>query len=269
MNVKPLTKHVRLLPAVMIAGTVLLGLKGFGVVHSAMAETPSATLVASNTTGDGIVAPRDIASDDDNSGSAAETDVLTSLAKRRAELDARARDQAMRENILAATEKRVDAKIAALKLLQTQMTTLLGQRDAAQEKQVASLVKTYSSMKPKDAARIFDGLSDDVLVPVAQAMKSDALAPVLAAMNPSSAQKLTVKLASRLALPDKAVVAPPATMPAAPTAALPTQAALTPSPAQTAPTDASKTPGPQAEAKQAAAPQGTAPQTPAPSKPNG
>ena len=41
-------------------------------------------------------------------------------------------------------------------------------------------------MKPKDAARIFDSLNDDVLVPVAQEMKSDVLAPVLAAMNPDA-----------------------------------------------------------------------------------
>ena len=80
--------------------------------------------------------------------------------------------------------------------MQAQIAALLAQRDAAQEKQIASLVKTYSAMKPKDAPRIFDTLNDEVLVPVAQEMKSDALAPVLAAMNPEAAQKLTVKLAS-------------------------------------------------------------------------
>ena len=52
-----------------------------------------------------------------------------------------------------------------------------------------SLVKTYSAMKPKDAARIFDSLPDDVLVPVAQEMKSDVLAPVLAKMNPEQRQE--------------------------------------------------------------------------------
>ena len=35
-------------------------------------------------------------------------------------------------------------------------------------------------------------------------MKSDVLAPVLAAMSPDAAQKLTVKLANKLALPDTA-----------------------------------------------------------------
>ena len=273
MNLQAFTRKIRLLPVVMIAGTGLLGLKGFGIVHGALAQAKPMTQVAS-LSGDGAAASRDIAGDDDKSGSVAEADVLTSLAKRRAELDARARDEAMRENVLAATEKRVDAKIAALKLLQTQMTALLGQRDAAQEKQVASLVKTYSAMKPKDAARIFDGLSDDVLVPVAQAMKSDALAPVLAAMNPQVAQKLTVKLASRLTLPEKAGITPPSPAAAPPVAAPPPQtqaphtqaAAAPPAPVKT---EAPKTPGPQAQAQQAPAAPGTTPQTPATSKPNG
>jgi flagellar motility protein MotE (MotC chaperone) len=258
-------KYFRLLPAVLVAGTVLLGLKGFGLVHGASAETANGVQVAANLPNDGIAAPKDIASDDSESASASETDVLTSLAKRRTELDARSRDQAMRENVLAATEKRVDDKIAALKALQTQMTALLGQRDTAQEKQVASLVKTYSSMKPKDAAKIFEGLNDDVLVPVAQAMKSDALAPVLAAMSPASAQKLTEKLASRLTLPEKAASA----MPAAPTAIPPALPSIAPPSAGATTADASKTPGPQAQAPQAAQPQAAAPQAPAASGAHG
>jgi flagellar motility protein MotE (MotC chaperone) len=264
------TRKLRLLPAVVIAGTALLGLKGFGLVHGAMAQTKEGTQIAANVPGDGIAAPRDIASDDNESSSASEADVLTSLAKRRAELDARARDQQMREAVLQATEKRVDAKIAALKLLQTQMTTLIGQRDAAQEKQVASLVKTYSSMKPKDAARIFDGLTDDVLVPVAQSMKSDALAPVLAAMNPQNAQKLTVKLASRLNLPDTTAAAAPPTPPSALPAPLPS---IAPPAAATTPADASKAPakapGQQAQATPAAPPPAAAPQAPGGATPRG
>jgi hypothetical protein len=48
-------------------------------------------------------------------------DVLTSLSKRRAELDARERDVEMRENLIKAAEDRVDSKIADLKQLQTQI----------------------------------------------------------------------------------------------------------------------------------------------------
>jgi len=143
--------------------------------------------------------------------------VLTGLSKRRGELDAREAQIQTQANILAATEARIDAKMTQLKALQTQISTLLGQRDAAQEKQLASLVKTYSAMKPKDAARIFDSLTDQVLVPVAAEMKSDVLAPVLAAMNPEQAQKLTVRLANKLTLPDTNGSAPAAV----PSASLP------------------------------------------------
>ena len=261
-------RYFRLLPAVIVLGLTLLVLKGTGIVREAEAQS-APQLVADASANDAIVQPKDAASDDSETASAAEVDVLSSLSKRRTELDTRARAQDMRENVLAATEKRVDEKIAALKALQTQITALLGQRDAAQEKQVASLVKTYSSMKPKDAARIFDGLSDDVLIPVAQEMKSDALAPVLAAMNPSAAQKLTVKLASKLSLPDTAAAAaPPPSIPPAPPQ---TQAAATPAPATATPQAvAPQTPAPQPVAQQPApAPQAAAPQTAPPAGKHG
>jgi flagellar motility protein MotE (MotC chaperone) len=120
----------------------------------------------------------------------------------------------------------VDAKIAQLKQLQAQITQLLGQRDEAQKAQIAALVKTYSTMKPKDAARIFNDLPDDVLVPVAREMKSDQLALVLASMSPDNAKSLTVKLANRLILPQATAVAPPASpAPAATTPAAPVPAA--------------------------------------------
>jgi len=248
----------------MVLGAALLVLKGTGIVREAEAQS-APQQVADASANDSIAQPKDAASDDTETSSAAEVDVLSSLSKRRAELDARARGQDMRENVLAATEKRVDEKIAALKSLQTQMTALLGQRDAAQEKQVASLVKTYSSMKPKDAARIFDGLSEDVLIPVAQEMKSDALAPVLAAMSPSAAQKLTVKLASKLSLP--ATAAPAAAPPAPP---LQTQAAAAPAPATATPlTTPAQTPTPQPAAQQAGAPPAPQAAAPQPAPPTG
>lgn len=201
----------RLLPAVILVGLGLLGLKGEGLILSAMAEgqkTSSTDLLAQDT----APLPKDPVAEDPKSDSAAEVDVQSSLTKRRTELDAREADIEMRAQVLAAAEQRVDGKIAMLKQLQDQISGLLTQRDAEQQKQVASLVKTYSAMKPKDAARIFNSLPDDVLVPVAQQMKSDVLAPVLAAMTSDNAQRLTEKLANKLKLPETAAnaITPPA-----------------------------------------------------------
>jgi flagellar motility protein MotE (MotC chaperone) len=217
----------RLLPSVIVVSAGLLALNASGLIHDAKAGPDQAT--SSDAMAPQPATEKDFAGDQAQPASASEVDVLTSLAKRRSELDAREAKIQNEANILAATETRVDAKIAQLKSLQTQITALLAQRDAAQEKQVGALVKTYSAMKPKDAARIFDNLSDDVLLPVAEEMKSDVLAPVLAAMSPDQAQKLTVKLASKLTLPVTADVTAPA-----PAAAPASAGAPVPGPAKAA-----------------------------------
>jgi flagellar motility protein MotE (MotC chaperone) len=190
----------RLLPGVVMLGTAVLALKTTDLVHGAYAQSgehASATL-----THDPVPSNKDYAGgEDDQVASASEVDVVNSLSKRRRELDARDAQLTIQANMIAAAEARVDAKINQLKQLQTQINGLVAQRDEAQKAQIASLVKAYSTMKAKDAARIFDNLPDSVLVPVAHDMKSDILALVLANMNSESAKALTVKLADRLTLP--------------------------------------------------------------------
>jgi len=156
--------------------------------------------------------------------------VTNSLSKRRRELDAREAQLSTQANMIAAAEARVDAKINQLKQLQAQINTLVGQRDEAQKTQIANLTKAYSTMKAKDAARIFNSLPDEVLVPVAHDMKSDILGAVMAQMNAESAKDLTVKLANKLALPQTADALMPPAAPVA--AAVPAAAPVTaPAPA--------------------------------------
>jgi flagellar motility protein MotE (MotC chaperone) len=229
-SVKTGKRYIRLLPSVLVIGTGLLFLKGSGLVHEAYAQD-----AATQETSAAAPSPAtpDYAGNDTEVASAAEVDVLTSLSKRRAELDTRESQLKMQANILAATEQRVDAKIAELKQLQGKLTTLVGQRDDAQKAQIAALVKTYGpdGMAPAKAAAIFNDLPDDVLIPVAQAMKPGDLGAILSKMNPDNAQKLTVKLANRLTLPDISALSAPApvTPEAAGTPPIPAAAA----PAQT------------------------------------
>jgi flagellar motility protein MotE (MotC chaperone) len=65
----------------------------------------------------------------------------------------------------------------------------------------------YEAMKPKDAARVFDRLGHDVLVPVVMQMNPRKMSEVLAVMSPEAAEKLTVALATR----SRAAAAPAAT----------------------------------------------------------
>jgi hypothetical protein len=158
----------------------------------------------------------------------------------------------MQANLIAAAEQRVDGKIATLKGLQDTMQKLLGQRDAAEQKQLNDLVKSYSSMKPADAARIFNTLDDTVQLNVAAQMKSDVLGAILAKMQADAAQKLTVRLANRLKLPQ-----------AAPAAVAAATAPEAPAAQQMASVDPAAQPGPAANAPAANAPATAAANPPA------
>jgi flagellar motility protein MotE (MotC chaperone) len=203
-----LPRYLRLLPSVVIVGGALFVAKTSDLVHAAYAE---ASEKVATLTHDPVPSNADYAGgEDDQVASASEVNVLGAMTKRSRELDAREKSLNTQANMIAAAESRVDAKITQLKQLQAQIAALLVQRDDAQKAQIAALVKTYSTMKPVDAARIFNTLPDDVLVPVAEQMKSDVLALVLSKMNSDTAQKLTVKLASKLTLPVTADAVMPA-----------------------------------------------------------
>jgi flagellar motility protein MotE (MotC chaperone) len=192
-------RFTRLLPAVVALGAVVFALKSTDLVRDAYAQAGEKVAAL---TKDPVAANKDYAGgEEDQVTSASEVNVVNSLAKRRRELDVRDTQLSTQANMIAAAEARVDAKIAQLKQLHDQINALLVQHDEAQKAQITSLVKTYSVMKAKDAARIFNNLPDEVLVPVAHDMKPDILALVMANMNSESAKALTVKLANKLALP--------------------------------------------------------------------
>ncbi len=133
----------------------------------------------------------------------AEVEVLQNLSARRAELDKRAREIDLKEKLLTASEQRVSERIAELKSIESNIQTLLATRKDAAEGQIKSLVKVYENMKPKDAARIFEELEMDILLPVAQRMKEAKFALILAQMNSDKAKRLTVGLAKQLELPEQ------------------------------------------------------------------
>jgi flagellar motility protein MotE (MotC chaperone) len=130
-----------------------------------------------------------------------EIELLQSLAKRREELEQRAREIDERTVLLKAAEQRIDQKITELEQLQASIEDLLVKHDEQDEAQMLSLVKIYESMKPKDAARIFEELDMDVLLEVVERMKERKTAPILAQMNPERAKAVTMELAERRDLP--------------------------------------------------------------------
>lgn len=143
---------------------------------------------------------------DPTSVTQAEFQVLQRLANRRIELDKLRRDLALREKLLAATEKKLNTKLTELNGLKTQIQGLLKKHDKEQEAKLKSLVKIYESMKPKSAARIFEKLEMDILLDVVERMREAKTSLIFAAMDPATAKAVTSRLAERRELPHPSVV---------------------------------------------------------------
>ncbi|MBM3952711.1 MAG: hypothetical protein FJ311_14825, partial [Rhodospirillales bacterium] len=121
--------------------------------------------------------------DDPTLLSQAEMDILQQLAERRDRIEKREQELEVRGAMLKAAESRIDKKVEEMKSLQATIEKLLAAYDEQQEKKVASLVKIYETMKPKEAAKIFEELEMDVLLMVVERFNGRRLAPVLAAMD--------------------------------------------------------------------------------------
>jgi flagellar motility protein MotE (MotC chaperone) len=121
--------------------------------------------------------------------------LLSSLAARRKQLEKRENQFELRLALLKAAEKRIDERIAVLKELEGKITQYAKQRDDEQGAQYKRLVKMYSGMKPKDAARIFNDLDKKVLLEMMKQMKAQAMSAILAKMDPTRARELTIAMA--------------------------------------------------------------------------
>jgi flagellar motility protein MotE (MotC chaperone) len=215
-------RDVRLLPALMITAGVVLGLKAVALAEAAeqaAGETPApaseaaapAPAAASKASGEQCPAP----SFAEQAGlSATEVEVLQSLGARRTALDQRQAELSTQAQLVAASEKRVDERLTELKRVQTAVEGILGKLDEEQNARVNGLVTVYSKMKPKDAAKIWEGLDEAVLIEVASRMKQATLAEVMGLMNAESARKLTKSLMDSKKVPDDALTKVGAASPA-------------------------------------------------------
>jgi flagellar motility protein MotE (MotC chaperone) len=125
-----------------------------------------------------------------------ERELLERLAERRTELDAYAEELELRTALIEAAEKRVEERAATMEALEAQIASLVEERKAAEQSLITGVVSMYETMRPRDAATIFNDLDMEVLVQVAKAMAPRKMAPILAEMNPTRAQELTVRLAA-------------------------------------------------------------------------
>ncbi|MDP1914367.1 MotE family protein [Brevundimonas sp.] len=249
-----MSKIPRLLPliAVAIGGVVLVRAVGVApglfegarawaeeAVPAGAAAVPAAVAVCALT-------PEQLAQ---QAGlSPAEMRILDALKNRRIELDARDVDLASMLPLLATAEQKLDARVAALEAVKAEVRVLLGQVSEQEKAETDRMVAVYSAMRPREAARVFATLDDDVRLPVAAAMRPRSLAAIMAQMDPAAARTLTEKLARRFEarqqLAARAAAASAAAAPATETAAAAAVPATPPTGGASAPAAAANVPAP-------------------------
>lgn len=131
-----------------------------------------------------------------------EINILQRLDERRKALDMQEKDLVLKQNVLHATENRIDDKLQQLKTLHDQVGTLLADYQDKENKKIDQLVKIYENMKPKEAAPIFERTELSVLLDILVRMPEKKSAPILAKMDPQLAKEATTALALRKRLPD-------------------------------------------------------------------
>jgi flagellar motility protein MotE (MotC chaperone) len=229
----------RLLPATIVVMALLLSVKSVGLARSALAgegAAPAAgapasmqamaTPVAQGTNAPVAAMPLPPASmpaaaPAEAPVTDAERKLLLDLRHRRAALDARARDLDQRDAVMAAAEQKLSARVVELTALQAKLETLEAARAQHDSANWSGLVHVYETMKPRDAATIFDALDMQVLLGVLDRMADRKAAPILAAMQPDRARlatQLLVEMRTRAVTPagDKPTFAAPATSAAPP-----------------------------------------------------
>lgn len=142
------------------------------------------------------------AADTDTEYSDIKKEMYQDLSKRRAEIEVKETKLGQREALLEAAQKELDRKVKEMEGLRDEIKDLLKQQTAQEAARIQSLVKIYSGMKPKDAARIFNTLDTDILMDVVGNMPESKASPIIALMEAERAKALTTLLAEQKKLPD-------------------------------------------------------------------
>ena len=129
--------------------------------------------------------------------SASERAILERLQARRQELETRAREIDIRENLLKSAEKRIESRVEELKATEARISSATGQKAETDAARMKGIITMYEGMKPKDAAKVFDRLEMSVLFEIASQIAPRKMSDILGLMQPEAAERLTVEMARR------------------------------------------------------------------------
>lgn len=170
-----------------------------------IAQADDDTMMAEDADSDGTAASDDVdvlASDPllEDTMSAQDVELLQDLVARREAIEARERAVLEQERILSVTEAQIERKIKNLRELKAEIEKLVVVQNEQEKERLSKLVNIYRSMKPKDAATIFNEMELSVLIPLIDMLPDRKSAEIMAAMEPDKARTVSSELARQRGL---------------------------------------------------------------------
>ena len=211
---KTLKQHFRILPMVIFMATLMLSVRinnlfdmlknpaadRFSISQSLAAaeennNKETADLTERSEASDSVGSDTPAGTPTPNSGfTQSEIMILQELAERREALDIRSREIDKKAVQLKVAEQEIDKRLKQLQDYEQRLRKLIKEYNDKERAKINALVKVYSTMKPKDAARIFNTLDIDVTVSLLKEMKPSTSSAILSQMKAEKAKEITDKI---------------------------------------------------------------------------
>ncbi len=185
-------KNTHAIRTLLVVSGVLLAMKGTSMVR----DFPGLQAGFATTAQAADPVPAAAAAPTPAAIAAAEAEATAAaLRARREAMEERERTIATREALMAVAEQRLAARLGELAALQGRLEASDAEAKQREETHWRTLAKLYETMRPREAAAVFNELDLPVLVQVVDRMSDRRAAAVLGTMQPDRVRQLTVELA--------------------------------------------------------------------------
>ena len=123
--------------------------------------------------------------------------ILDALKTREERVSKRESDLRARMQALSVAEAEIDRRMTAMEEAERRLRETLAVAKTAAEDDVAQLTQVYATMKPKQAAALFEEMEPDFAAGFLGRMRPDAAAAIMAGLSPQKAYTISVMLAGR------------------------------------------------------------------------
>ncbi len=128
--------------------------------------------------------------------------LLEMIERKNREMKKREEELLLKEKNLEALEQKVLADLQKIEEALARSEEMVGIKKDLIEKNVKSLVKAYSNMKPVQAASLLERMDQDIAIIIISRMKSRVAGKVLGAMNTRIAKGISEKIAGKKDIPN-------------------------------------------------------------------